>query len=104
MIGRNIIITIGLFILILVPLSTGSYHQAIAQQTSEKVSGGGVVKELDAEKVGKDASELIARINAAAENIQRYINATKAASEEDRLVMQLQIFLLQPKEYLLHPT
>jgi len=97
MIGRTITTTIGLFILILAPLSTGSYHLAIAQQMSETVGGNGIVKELDAEKVGKDASELIKRINAAAENIQRYITTMKAASEEDRLVMQLQIFQLQQR-------
>ena len=97
MIGRSIIITIGLFVLLLMSLSTGFYDQAIAQKVSETVSGNGVVKELAAEKVGEDASELLANINEAVDNGQRYINAMKAASEEDRLVMQLQIFLLQQR-------
>ena len=97
MIGRSVIISIGLFILLLGPLLTGFSDQAIAQKTSETVSNNGVVKELAAEKVGKDASELLASINAATEDAQRYINAMKVASEEDRLVMQLQIFLLQQR-------
>ena len=97
MIVRSVIISLGLFILILGPLFTGFYDQAIAQKTSETVSGNNVVKELAAEKVGIDASELLARINEAVEDSQRYINAMKAASEEDRLVIQLQIYLLHQR-------
>ena len=94
---RSVIISLGLFILLLGPLFTGFYDQAIAQKTSETVSGNNVVKELAAEKVGIDASELLARINEAVEDAQRYINEMKAASEEDRLVIQLQIYLLQQR-------
>ena len=97
MIVRSVIISLGLFILLPGPLFTGFYNQAIAQKTSETVSGNNVVKELAAEKVGIDASELLARINEAAEDAQRYINEMKAASEEDRLVIQLQIYLLQQR-------
>jgi small conductance mechanosensitive channel len=97
MIVRSVIISLGLFILLLGPLFTGFYDQAIAQKTSETVSGNNVVKELAAEKVGIDASELLARINEAVEDAQRYINEMKAASEEDRLVIQLQIYLLQQR-------
>jgi len=97
MIGRSVIISIGLFILLLGPLLTGFSDQAIAQKTSETVSNNGVVKDLAAEKAGIDASELLASINAVTEEAQRYINAMKVATEEDRLVMQLQIFLLQQR-------
>ncbi len=97
MMVRSVIISLGLFILLLGPLFTGFYDQAIAQKTSETVSGNSVVKELAAEKVGIDASELLARINEAVEDGQRYINEMKAASEEDRLVIQLQIYLLQQR-------
>ncbi len=97
MIVRSVIISLGLFILLLGPLLTGFYDQAIAQKTSETVSGNNVVKELAAEKVGIDASELLARINETTEDAQRYINEMKAASEEDRLVIQLQIYLLQQR-------
>ena len=97
MIVRSVIISLGLFILLLGPLFTGFYDPAIAQKTSETVSGNNVVKELAAEKVGIDASELLARINKTGEDAQRYINEMKAASEEDRLVMQLQIYLLQQR-------
>ena len=91
------ILFVAMFILILGPFSTGFYDQAIAQNTSETISNNDVVKELTAEKVGKDASELLARINAAAEDAQRYTNAMKAAGVEDRLVMQLQISSLQQR-------
>ncbi|MBW2198946.1 MAG: hypothetical protein JRF58_14135, partial [Deltaproteobacteria bacterium] len=84
-------------ILLLGPLLTGFSDQAIAQKTSETVSNNGVVKDLAAEKAGIDASELLASINAVTEEAQRYINAMKVATEEDRLVMQLQIFLLQQR-------
>ena len=47
--------------------------------------------------MGIDASELLARINEAVEDAQRYINEMKAASEEDRLVIQLQIYLFQQR-------
>ena len=67
------------------------------KKTSETVSGDNAVKELAAEKVGLDASELLARINEAVEDAQRYKNEMKAASEEDRLVIRLQIFLLQQR-------
>ena len=97
MIVRSLIISLGLFILLLGSLSTGFYDQAIAQKTSETVSGNNVVKELAAEKVGIDASELLTRIKEAAEDAQRYMNEMKAASEEDRLVIQLQIYLLQQR-------
>ena len=97
MIVRSVIISFGLFILLLGPLFIGFYDQAIAQKTSETVSGNNVVKELAAEKVGIDASELLARISETAEDAQRYINEMKAASEEDRLVIQLQIYLLQQR-------
>ena len=73
MIVRSAIISLGLFSLLLGPLFTGFYDQAIAQKTSETVSGNNVVKELAAEKVGIDASELLVRINEAAEDAQRYI-------------------------------
>ena len=91
------ILFVAMFILLLGPLSNWFYDQAIAQEASETVSDNGVVKELAAEKVGKDASELLARINAAVEDGQHYINAMKAASDEDRLVMQLQISSLQQR-------
>jgi hypothetical protein len=91
------ILFVAMFILLLGPLPTGFYDQAIAQKASETVSGNAVVEELAAEKVGEDASELLVRINAAAEDAQRYTNAMKAAGEEDRLVMQLQIFSLQQR-------
>ncbi|MBW2266771.1 MAG: hypothetical protein JRF28_11550 [Deltaproteobacteria bacterium] len=91
------ILFVAMFILLLGPLSNWFYDQAIAQEASETVSDNGVVKELAAEKVGKDASELLARINAAVEDGQRHINAMKAASDEDRLVMQLQISSLQQR-------
>jgi small conductance mechanosensitive channel len=97
MIVRSVINSLGLFILLLGPLFTGFYDQAIAQKTSETVSGNNVVKELAAEKVGIDASELLARIKEAVEDAQRYKNEMKAASEEDRLVIQLQIYLLQQR-------
>ena len=92
MIIRSVIISLGLIILLLGPLFTGFYDQAIAQKNSETVSGDNAVKELAAEKVGLDASELLVRINEAAEDTQRYMNEMKAASEEDRLVIQLQIY------------
>ena len=95
MIVRRVIISLGLYILLLGPLFTGFYDQAIAQKTSETVSGNSAVKELAPEKVGIDASELLARINQTVEDAQRYKNEMKAASEEDRLVIRLQIFLLQ---------
>ena len=94
MILRSVIIYSGLFILLLGSPIFGFYDQAIAQKASETVSGNNVVKELDAGKVGLVASELLARINAAAEDGQRYTDEMKAASEEDRLVIQLQIYLL----------
>jgi small conductance mechanosensitive channel len=94
---RGVIISLGLFILLLGTLYPWFYDQAIAQKTSETVSGNNVVNELAAEKVGIDANELLVRINADAENFQRYKNEMKAASEEDRLVKQLQIFLVQQR-------
>ena len=97
MIVRSVIISLGLFILLLGPLFPGFHDQAVAQKTSEKVNGNNVVKELTPEKVGIDASELLARINQTAEDVQRYKNEMKAASEEGRLVMRLQIFLLQQR-------
>jgi len=59
-----------------------------------KVNGNNVVKELAAEKVGIDAGELLARINETAKDVQNYTTEMKAASEEDRLVIQLQIYSL----------
>jgi small conductance mechanosensitive channel len=91
------ILFVAMFILILGPFSTGFYDQAIAQDASETVSNNDVVKELTAEKVGKDASELLARINTAVEDVQRYTHAMTAAGGEDRLVMQLQILSLQQR-------
>ena len=97
MMRRSVIISIGLFALFLGSLSGGFYDQAIAQKTSGTLEGKDVVKELAAERVGTDASELLARINTAVEDIQGYLSAMKDASDEDRLVMQLQIFLLQQR-------
>lgn len=81
MIIRSVIISISLYILLLGPLFTGFYDQAIAQKTSETVSGNNIVKELAVEKVGTDANELLVRINAGVEDLQRYTNEMKAASE-----------------------
>jgi small conductance mechanosensitive channel len=94
---RGVIISLGLFILLLGPLYSWFYDQAIAQKTSETVSGNNVVNELAAEKVGIDANELLVRINADAEDLQSYKNEMKATSEEDRLVKQLQFFLVQQR-------
>ena len=55
------------------------------------------MKELAAEKVGIDAGELLARINETAKDVQHYTTEMKAASEEERLVIQLQIYLLQQR-------
>ena len=97
MIVRSVILSLGLFILLLGPLSGGVCHQAIAQKTSETIDSNNAVNGLATEKVGIDASELLARINAGIEDLQRYTDEMKAASKEDRHVIQLQIFLAQQR-------
>jgi small conductance mechanosensitive channel len=76
---------------------TSFYDQALAQKTSDTVSNTDVVKELAAEIVGLDASELLARINTDLDAGQRYSDAMETASDEDRLVIQLQTFLFQQR-------
>ncbi|MBW2478379.1 MAG: hypothetical protein JRF38_00205 [Deltaproteobacteria bacterium] len=74
MILRSVIISLGLFILLLASPFFGFYDQVIAQKTSETVSGNNVVKKLTAEKVGVDANELLARINVAVVDAEHYKN------------------------------
>ena len=47
----SVIISIGLFIFLLGPLSTGSSEQAIAEKALDTTGNNDVVKELAAEKV-----------------------------------------------------
>jgi small conductance mechanosensitive channel len=90
-------VSLGLYSLFLVPLFTEPFDQAIAQKTSETASANDAVKEMAAQKVGADANELLLRINAGVEDLQRYTDEIKSASEEDRLVIKLQIFLAQQR-------
>ena len=97
MIIRSVMVSLGLYSLFLVPLFTEPFDQAIAQKTSETASANDAVKEMAAQKVGADANELLLRINAGVEDLQRYTDEIKSASEEDRLVIKLQIFLAQQR-------
>ena len=97
MIKRSGFVCTLLLILLQVLLLAGLSEPAGAQKASEPAAGSEVVKEMSAEKVGIDASELLARINATAEDAQGYLDEMKAASEEDRLVIQLQITFLQQR-------
>ena len=78
-------------------LLVGLSVPAGAQKAPAPIAGNDVVKEMTVEDVGKDASGLLANINANAEKGQRYVDAMKEANAEDRLVMQLQLSLLQQR-------
>jgi small conductance mechanosensitive channel len=88
-------ISIGLFILFLGSLCTWFIDYTIAQKEPEKVTNKGAVKESSTGKIEKDTSELLASINRTNKNLQYSTNKMKEANEEDRLVIQLQIFSLQ---------
>jgi len=64
---------------------------ALAETNTDSLGKDVNVSELATEKVGKDASELLVQINKNSELIKRYSDKAKSASEEDLLVLQLQI-------------
>jgi small conductance mechanosensitive channel len=97
MIERKGFVSTVLPVLLAALLVAGLSGPVAAQKASAPGADSNVVKEMPAEKVGEDASELLARINADVENGQQYLEAMKTASEEDRLVLQLQLFTFQQR-------
>lgn len=70
-------------------------QQAAAEKKPAGVTDSRVLSELSPQIVGEQASALILNINKRSADYQRYRKALRGATEEDRLVLQLQIFSLQ---------
>ena len=69
----------------------GNYFFAVAQKTTNGADDTAGLKELPPEIVGKQANELLQSINDAIALRSRYESEMKAASKEDRQVLQLQM-------------
>ena len=93
---RRLIITV-VTILLLGTLFTAGFHSLAAAQNSirkQPVTKENV-NELPPEMVGKRASELLSRINETIASGKRYEKKMTGASEENRLVFQLQIYQMR---------
>ena len=66
-----------------------------ASATSSIKKDSDVVKELSPEQVGKDANQLLERINTNTEKAKAYSKSMSRASDEDRQVIQIQLTQLQ---------
>ena len=80
-----LIVMLGIYIVL------GYCHVAVAQKTSDAANDAAGLKELPPEIVGKQANELLQSINDAIALRSRYESEMKAASKEDRQVLQLQM-------------
>ena len=88
--------TTGLTIMLTICLAVaGSSLRADQQQLSSKSEDKLLLNELSNEQADKRANELIKSINSLASANDRYLKAMKDASPEDRLVLELQQWLLQ---------
>ena len=84
--GRVIFST--MLLILLTGLLPNIYYnsQATAEKPAKAADDNQVIAELPPEKVGEQAKELLARINEAAREIERYKSAMVEACEEDLLV------------------
>ena len=88
--------TTGLTIMLTICLAVaGSSLHAATQQSSTKSEDKLLLNELSNEQADKHANELIKSINSLASANDRCLKAMKDASPEDRLVLELQQWLLQ---------
>ena len=78
-------------ILVIYLAAAGSNLHAAAQESSGKQKDKAPLAELSIEQVDKRASELIHKLRLQVENEERYVKQLKTASEEDRLVLDLQL-------------
>ncbi len=83
-------LTIGIIFI----AQAGGVH---AQTAPDKPLNGPIVKALPEDAMDPEANALLSGINDIADRIQRYFDAYKSASAEDRLVFDLQIWALQQK-------
>jgi small conductance mechanosensitive channel len=92
---RRLIITVVIVLLLGALFTTGFHSLAVAQKESKTADNKKGVSELPPEMVGERANELLSRINDSIASVRRYEKEMAGASEEDRLVLQLQIYQLR---------
>ena len=95
--GYRIVIPTVFFIMVQWLLPIGSYNQAFAQQTAIAATNIQPMSELPVEKVGKETNNLLKRINKAITDLKHYNKAMTKANAEDRLVLRLQMTVMQER-------
>jgi small conductance mechanosensitive channel len=91
----NLIMARLAIILAILLTATVSNTQATSQQSSDIPFDKRPLKELTTDQIGNFADELLRKIRLQTDTAKRYVNQMKTASEEDRLVLDLQLFSVQ---------
>lgn len=91
----NLIMARLAIILAIFLTATVSNTQATSQQSSDIPFDKIPLKELTTNQIGNLADELLRKIRLQTDTAKRYVDQMKTASEEDRLVLDLQLFSVQ---------